>query len=105
MTAWNAIEKIINDDPNVMIRLEPMAYSMGSTCLSITISLIDPETFRPLYNIRRIIDYNEMKDKTKNLFGETKYEDIIGNLIEHMYLDLKFKSEALNLFIEKEETE
>lgn len=110
MTAWNAIENIINDDPNVTIRLEPIAYSMGSTCLSITISLIDPETLRPLYNIRRIIDYNEMKDKTKNLFvttsfGETKYENVIGNLIEHMYLDLKFKSEALNLSIEKEETE
>lgn len=92
MTAWNAIENIINDDPNVIIRLEPTAYSTN-TNLSITISLIDPETFRPLYSIRRIIDHNEMKDKTNKFFGETKYEDIIGNLIERMYLDLKSKKE------------
>lgn len=86
MTAWKSIEEILNENPNIMINIEK-TFGMQS-CLSITMTLFDPQTFILSYNIRRIVD-----QKLKIQFGETNYEDIIAKYVENMYLELKTKME------------
>ena len=85
MTVWKSIEEILNENPNIMINIEK-TYGMPS-CLSITMMLIDPQTSRPIYKIRQIVDYKELKIQ----FGETNYEEIIARHIENMYMELKTK--------------
>lgn len=83
MTVWKSIEEIVNENPNIMINIEK-TYGMQS-CLSIKMRLIDPQTFRSIYNIKRIVDYKELKIR----LGETNYEDAIAKLVENMYQELK----------------
>ena len=85
MTVWKSIEEILNENPNIMINIEK-TYGMQS-CLSIKMRLIDPLTFRSIYNIKRIVDYNELKIR----LGETNYENTIAKHVENMYLELKTK--------------
>lgn len=87
MTVWKSIEEILNENPSIMINIEKTHGRQS--CLSITMMLIDPQTFRSLYKIRRIADYKELKI----VFGETNYEDIIAKYVENMYLELKTKME------------
>lgn len=90
MTVWKSIEEILNENPNIMINIEKTHG--GQSCLSITMTLIDPQTFRSLYKIRRIADCKELKTQ----LGETNYEDIIAKHVENMYLELKTKMEENN---------
>ena len=80
MTVWESIEEILNENPNIMINIEK-TYGTQS-CLSITMMLIDPQTSRPTYKIKQIVDYEELKIQ----LGETNYEDAIAEHIENMYL-------------------
>lgn len=87
MTVWSAIEEILNENPNIMINIEK-AHGMRS-CLSIRMILIDPQTFKPIYNIRRIIHYKEPKIR----FSKTTYENATAEYVKNMYLELKTKIE------------
>jgi len=97
MTVWSAIEEILNDNPNIMINIKK-TYDMQSY-LSITMTVLDQQTFRPIYNVRQIVDYKELKSQ----FGEPTYEDVITKYIENMCLELKTKMSAFLLFQEKED--
>ena len=97
MTVWSAIEEILNDNPNIIINIKKTDYMQS--CSSITMMAIDPQTFKPIYKVRQIVDYKELKSQ----FGETKYEDFIVKHIENMYLELKTKMSDFLLFQEKED--
>lgn len=87
MTVWKSIEEILNENPNIMINIEKV-HGMQS-CLSITMMLIDQQTLRSIYKIRRIVDYKALKTQ----LSETNYEDAIAKHVENMYLELKTKTE------------
>ena len=89
MTVWSAIEKILNENQNIMINIET-THRMRS-CLSITMLLIDPQTLRSIYKIRRIVDYKGLRARLEG----TKYEDNIAKLLKNMCLEMKTKMKEL----------